>query len=59
MNQCSAPEMRKNLQVVDQLKKAGIDFVCIPCKDSDHKNELINMGNEIFEAMLEVAEVKG
>ena len=48
---CSPVEMRKNLIVVEALKKAGIDFVCIPCKSSDHKSELIAMGNEILTDM--------
>ena len=52
MNKCSPVEMRKNLEVVEQFKKHGIDFVAIPVKSQDHKNELIAMGNDVFEEML-------
>ena len=29
-NKCNPVDMRKNLEVVETLKAAGIDFVCIP-----------------------------
>ena len=51
MNRCSPAEMRKNLQVVEQFKKYGIDFVAVPVRDEDHKNELIALGNEVLEEM--------
>ena len=51
MNQCSPVEMRKNLAVVEQFRKIGIDFVAIPVKNDDHKNEMIQYGNEVFEEM--------
>jgi hypothetical protein len=51
MNKCSPVEMRKNLEVVEQFKRIGIDFVAIPVKNSDHKNEMIQYGNEVFEEM--------
>lgn len=43
--------MRKNLEVVEQFKRIGIDFVAIPVKNSDHKNEMVQYGNEVFEEM--------
>lgn len=52
MNKCSPVEMRKNLEVVDQFKQVGIDFVAIPVMNESHKNEMIAMGNEIFEKIL-------
>lgn len=51
MQQCDPVEMRKNLEVVEQFRKIGIDFVAIPVKNGDHKNEMIQYGNEIFEEM--------
>ena len=56
MDKCSPVEMRKNLKVVEQFKKYGIDFVAVPVKDQDHKNLLIHMGNEALEAMAKEAE---
>ena len=44
--------MRKNLQVVDTLKKYGIDFAVVPVRDEAHKNELIALGNEVLEEKL-------
>jgi len=51
IERCSPVEMRKNLEVVDELRKAGIDFVPIPVRDQDHKNELIALGNEVLSKM--------
>lgn len=48
MERCSPIEMRKNLQVVEQFKKAGIDFVAIPALNKTHKNELIEQGQKIL-----------
>ena len=49
MERCSPVEMRKNLQVVDQFRKAGIDFVAIPVMDDEHKAELIQLGQDVLE----------
>ena len=56
MERCSPVEMRKNLKVVEQFKKYGIDFVAVPVRDQDHKNLLIHMGNEALEAIATKAE---
>ena len=53
MNKCSPTEMRKNLIIVDKFKSFGIDFVPMPVKSEDHKNELIHQSNEILTEMLE------
>ena len=51
MNKCSPVEMRKNLDVAEHLKNAGIDFVCVPAKNQEHKDELILLGQGILEEM--------
>ena len=51
MNKCSPIEMRKNLDVAEHLKNAGIDFVCVPAKNQAHKDELILLGQSILEQM--------
>tara|TARA_R110000850_G_scaffold262638_1_gene391325 strand:+ start:311 stop:502 length:192 start_codon:yes stop_codon:yes gene_type:complete len=51
MNKCSPVEMRKNLEVAEHLKNAGIDFVCVPAKNQKHKGELILLGQSILEEM--------
>lgn len=56
LERCSPVEMRKNLQVVEQFKKYGIDFAVVPVRDADHKNELIVQGNEVLEEMVKQAE---
>ena len=53
---CSPVEMRKNMEVVDVLQKAGIDFVAIPVKSDGHKNEMIAYRNNIFEELLQASE---
>jgi len=58
MNKCSPVEMRKNLEVVEQYKRFDIDFVAVPARGADHKNELIQMGNEVLEEMVRNAESK-
>lgn len=55
MNRCNPAEMRKNLQVVEQFKNAGIDFVPVPVRDEDHKNELIAQVAEILQELIEAA----
>ena len=56
MIRCSPVQMRKNLEVVNSFKLAGIDFVAIPVKSDDHKNELIVQGNEILEQLVKESE---
>jgi len=56
MEKCSPVEMRKNLLVVDQFRMHGIDFVAVPVRDQDHKDELINQGAEVLEEMATKAE---
>jgi hypothetical protein len=38
---CSPVEMRKNLILVDALRKSGMDFVAIPVLSDEHKEELL------------------
>lgn len=59
MNRCNPEEMRKNLQVVEQFRKYGIDFIAVPVRNSDHKNELLAIGNEVLEEFATQAESGG
>ena len=52
MNRCSPAEMRKNLDVVEQFKQAGIDFVPMPVKDDAHKANLIMQGEAILDDLV-------
>ena len=56
MERCSLVEMRKNLEAVEVYKRFGIDFVPIPVRDQDHKNELISLVNEVMEELVKEAE---
>jgi hypothetical protein len=51
MVRCSPVDMRKNLEVVEQFKRYGIDFVAVPVRNGDHKNELIELGGEVLEEL--------
>ena len=56
MTRCDPVEMNKNLKVVDQYRRAGIDFVAVPVKNEDHKNEMIQYGNEVLEEVINESE---
>lgn len=59
MDRCSAPEMRKNLLVVDVYSKNGIDFVAIPSRDSLHKSELIAQASKALDDIEEALQEAG
>jgi len=48
---CSPVEMRKNLEIADLFKKYGIDFVAVPVRNQDHKNELIALCDEVLDQL--------
>ena len=52
MERCSPVEMRKNLEVVEQFRKDGIDFVPVPVKDADHKKELLTQVFDTFDVLI-------
>ena len=56
MNQCSPVEMRKNLEVVEQFKKVGIDFVAVPVLNEGHKERLIDLQQSHLEVLINRAE---
>ena len=56
MNKCSPVEMRKNLLVVEQFKKYGIDFVPMPVKDELHKASLLLQVDAILDDLANDAE---
>lgn len=51
MNKCSPVEMRKNLKVVDEFKRYGIDFVAVAVKSPEHKKELVAQGAAVLEEL--------
>ena len=52
MEMCSPVEMRKNLVIVETFKRCGVDFVAVPVRSEDHKNELIKQSSDTFEFWL-------
>ncbi len=56
MIKCSPVEMRKNLQVVEQFRKDGVDFVPVPVKDADHKKQLLEQVFDAFDVLINNAE---
>ena len=46
MEKCSPVEMRKNLLIVDELRKAGIDFVAVPVINEAQKDHLLNQAHQ-------------
>ncbi len=53
---CSPDEMRERLEAVEDMKMLGIDFIPIPCRDAEHKKELMQQGKETFEQIFNKAE---
>ena len=57
MNKCSPVDMRKNLEAVEVLRKAGIDFVPVPVTDNQSKNSLLDQLqknlDEIFDGSIQ------
>ena len=57
MERCSPVEMRKNLELVAEFTKVGIDFVAIPVKSKGHKKQLIQLLDETLEEISEKATI--
>lgn len=59
MDRCSPVEMRKNLEIVERFKKAGIDFVAIAVSSVAGKDELGRLGNNALDALcIEIEEAE-
>jgi protein tyrosine phosphatase (PTP) superfamily phosphohydrolase (DUF442 family) len=56
MDRCGSAEMRKNLEVTELFKNAGIDFVPIPVRNAEHKKELIKTMEDAFNAIIAESE---
>ena len=57
MNKYNPVEMRKNLELVDAFKNAGIDFVPIPVVCDEHRDQLVLQLNVILKKINDEAEV--
>ena len=58
MAECKPLQMRKNLEMVESLKKMRIDFIPVPVRDEAHRIQLAHHGAEILEEMAITAEKK-
>ena len=56
MEKCSPVEMRKNMEVAELFKRTGIDFVPMPARNSEHKQELIKQMKSSFNAIIAESE---
>ena len=56
MNECKPVQMRKNLEMVQDLKNNRIDFMPIPVKDENHRLFLAQYAANILEDMAKDAE---
>lgn len=52
MERCSPTKMGKALKVVEAMKKAGLEFVPVPVKDDDHREELLKTSDSILKDMI-------
>jgi len=48
--------MRKNLEVVSQFKRLGIDFVPVPIRNEDDKKTLIKLAEQNLDEIIEEIE---
>lgn len=55
IERCSPAEMRKNLEMVHQFEKIGLDFVPIPVKSAEHKQELMLLLTLSLDEIMEIA----
>ncbi|PHR58760.1 MAG: hypothetical protein COA47_10160 [Robiginitomaculum sp.] len=58
MNRCQPITTLKNLDAAMAFAKAGIDFVCIPVKNEEHRADLMLMANKIFTELIVDAELR-
>ncbi len=56
MSKCNPDRMSKNLEAVQEFRKAGYDFICIPVKSESHRAELISQQERTFKKIIEDAE---
>lgn len=55
IERCSPQEMRKNLEMVHQFERIGLDFVPIPVKSAEHKQELMLLLTLSLDEIMEIA----
>lgn len=55
IERCSPAEMRKNLEMVHQFERIGLDFVPIPVKSAEHKQELMLLLTLSLDEIMEIA----
>lgn len=55
IERCSPAEMRKNLDMVHQFERIGLDFVPIPVKSAEHKQELMKLFRLNLGEIMEIA----
>ncbi len=51
IERCDVVEMRKNLGIVEQFKKVGIDFVAIPVFDKEEKEKYVKILKKKLESL--------
>lgn len=55
IERCSPTEMRKNLDIAHKFEKIGLDFVPIPVKSAEHKQELLKLLKLTLDEIEEIA----
>lgn len=58
MERCNPVQMRKNLEMVKDLKDSGIDFMPIPVRDEEHRLMLAHYAENTLAVMAIDAEKK-
>ncbi|MDP2548885.1 DUF1382 family protein [Oceanobacter sp. 4_MG-2023] len=56
MKKADPAELRKSIKSGYTMMKAGIDFVCIPVKTENQKDDLLRVQKTVLEEMIREAE---
>lgn len=56
MNRCSPIELRKALEVAHKYAATGVDFVSIPVRNQEHKEELVEQMKKALSDIVSDAE---
>lgn len=52
MKQCDSVQMRKNLELVDEMARAGLDFFPVPVVSEEHRKQLARLGERHNERVI-------
>ena len=52
MKRCDSVQMRKNLELVDEMARAGMDFFPVPVVSEEHRKQLASQAHDIMNVVM-------